>query len=159
VQQGGRVSEALADLQERTFGGATPATSDSYPQERRLSGDQLAAYLDRRDFAVVGSTRPDGRPHLALSSYVRRGTTFWLPAVARSVRERNIRAQPWTTLVVNEGDHNLHIAVIIEGRAEVVAKAEVPPDVSAAISGDWIALWIVLRAERLLSYAAEGALS
>jgi hypothetical protein len=153
------MSESLAVLQERTFSGATPATASSYPQERRLSGGQLATYLDRRDFAVVGSTRPDGRPHLALSSYVRRDTTFWLPAVAGSVRERNIRAQPWTTLVVTEGDHHRHIAVIIEGPAEVIAQALAPPDVRAAVSGDWISSWIVLRAERLLSYAAEGALA
>jgi hypothetical protein len=35
---------------------------------------------------------------------------------------------------------------------------EVPPDVRAAFTGDWVATWIRLRAERVLSYASGGAL-
>jgi hypothetical protein len=152
------MSETLTTVQERTFAAATETTAGSYPPERRLDGEQLAAYLDRRDFATIGSTRPDGRPHAALSSYVRRDVTFWLPTVAGSVRERNIRAQPWVTLVVTEGDHDRHIVVIVEGAAEIVANAQVPPDVSSTVGGDWVLSWIMLRAKRLLSYAAEGAL-
>ena len=48
------MSELLGGLQDRTFARATPATAISYPPERRLSATQLAAYLDRRAFAVVG---------------------------------------------------------------------------------------------------------
>ena|ERR1700722_12303695 len=77
------MSELLGRLQTATFARATAATASSYPPERRLSAAQLASYLDRRAFAVVGSTRDDGRPHAALSSYVRRGTrprvTGWRP--------------------------------------------------------------------------------
>src|SRR5271166_6101062 len=40
--------------QDRPFAQATAATGVSYPPERRLSGAQLASYLDRRAFAVVG---------------------------------------------------------------------------------------------------------
>lgn len=152
------MSEALAQLQERTFATATKATSGSYPPERRLSGEQLAAYLDRRQFAVICSTRPNGRAHAALSSYVRRDDVFWLPTVARSIRERNVRAQPWVSLVVTEGDHERHIAVLIEGPAEIVAASEAPPEMASAIAGDWVSSWILLRPRRLLSYAAEHAL-
>ena len=154
----GTMSETLSGLQERTFAAATGATADSYPAERRLSGDELASYLDRRAFAALGSTRPDGRPHVAMTSYVRRDATFWLPTVAGSVRERNIRVQPWVTLVVTEGDHERHIVVIIEGPAEIVAIHDVPPDVGSVVGGDWVSSWIMLRPQRLLSYAAEGAL-
>jgi hypothetical protein len=77
--------------------------------------------------------------------------------VAGSVRERNLRAVPWLTLAIAEGDHDGHIAVLIEGPAEVVAPAEVPADVSAAAPGHWVSAWIRVSAERLLSYAAEGA--
>ena len=59
------MSELLGGLQDRTFARATAATAISYPPERRLSAPQLAAYLDRRTFAVVGTTRADGRPHAA----------------------------------------------------------------------------------------------
>ena len=151
------MSELLGLLQDRTFARATAATSASYPRERRLDAAQLAAYLDRRAYAVVGSTRADGRPHSALSVYIRRGATFWLPTVAGSVRERNLRTKPWLTMVIAEGDHPVHIAVIVEGPAEVVAPPQVPEDVQAAVTGDWVSTWIRLTAERLLSYADENA--
>jgi hypothetical protein len=91
----------------------------------------LASYLDRRAFAVVASTRDNGLPHAAMSLYIRRGVTFWLPTMAGSVRERNLRGTPWLTMVIAEGDHPEHIAVIIEGAAEVVAPPQVPSDVRA----------------------------
>jgi general stress protein 26 len=151
------MSELLGGLQDRTFARATAATAVSYPPERRLSAAQLASYLDRRAFAVVGSTRGNGRPHSAMSVFVRRGVTFWLPTVAGSVRERNLRGTPWLTMVIAEGDHPVHIAVIVEGPAEVVARPQVPEDVQAAVTGDWVSTWIRLTAERLLSYADENA--
>jgi Pyridoxamine 5'-phosphate oxidase len=151
------MSELLGRLQDRTFLRATAATIGSYPPERRLNAAQLASYLDRRAFAVVGSTRADGRPHAALSSYIRRDATFWLPTVAGSVRERNLRAAPWLTMVIAEGDHDEHIAVLIEGSAEVVEPSLAPSDVRAAVSGDWVSAWIRLTADRLMSYGAEGA--
>jgi hypothetical protein len=61
-------------------------------------------------------------------------------------------------MVIAEGDHPDHIAVIAEGPAEVVALSEMPEDVRAAASGDWVSAWIRLTAERLLSYADESAL-
>jgi general stress protein 26 len=151
------MSSALGDLQDRTFAQATGATNTSYPPERRLSAEQLTSYLDRRKFAVVGSARADGRPHAALSVFVLRGTTFWLPTMAGSVRERNLRGTPWLTMVIAEGDHPVHVAVIAEGPAEVVASSEVADDVRAAVTGDWVNSWIRVRAERLLSYADEAA--
>jgi Pyridoxamine 5'-phosphate oxidase len=151
------MSELLGDLQDRSFGRATAATNVSYPPERRLSAEQLVSYLGRRVFGVVGTTRADGRPHAAMSVYVRRDTTFWLPTMAGSVRERHLRATPWLTMVIAEGDHPVHIAVIVEGPAEVVAPSEVPADVRAAVTGDWVSAWIRLTAERLLSYADESA--
>jgi hypothetical protein len=89
---------------------------------------------------------------------VQRGTTFWLPTVAGSVRERNVRAQPWLSLVVTEGDRGRHIAVLVEGPAEVVEPAAAPADVRAAAGGDWVGCWLRLRAERVLSYGSAGAL-
>jgi general stress protein 26 len=150
------MSEELGAVQEQTFAGATGATAASYPPGRRLPARQLAAYLDRRAFAVIGSRRPDGRPHAAMSSYVRHGRDFWLPTVAGSVRERNLRAEPWITMTVTEGDRDSHVVVLLEGPAEVVALAAVPAEVRAAVTGEWVATWIRLTAQRLLSYAAEG---
>ena len=151
------MSEPLGTLQDRSFARSTAATARSYPPARRLSAAQLAAYLDRREYAVVGSARADGWPHAAMSVFIRRDTTFWLPTMAGSVRERNIRGTGWLTMVVAEGDDGAHIAVLIEGPAETFTPDKVPGDVRAAYKGDWISAWIRLTAERLLSYADEGA--
>lgn len=147
----------LDQLQQRTFARSTEATRRAYPAERQLAGPRLTGYLERRALAVVGSTRPDGRPHSAISSYIRRGTTFWLPTVAGSVREGNIRACPWLVLVVVEGEDGEHIAVIVEGAAVIVAPDAVPRDVATEFGKSWVASWLRLDAERLLSYADTGA--
>jgi len=147
----------LGDLQDQSFATATPATNISYPPERRLSAEQLADYLDRRKYAVVGTARKDGRPHAAMSVYVRRGTTFWLPTMAGSVRERNARRTHWLTLVIAEQDDSRHIAVITEGPTEVVEPSEVPQDVREELTADWVSSWIRVNAERLLSYADKDA--
>src|SRR5262249_1794386 len=143
------MSELLGDLQDLTFARATSATAISYPPERRLSAACLASYRDRRVVAVVGSTRADGRPHAAMSVYVRRGTTFWLPTMADSVRERNLRRTPWLTMVIAEGDHPVHIAVIAEGPAEILTPQQVPAEVRPAVTGDWGGEWISRTAHRL----------
>jgi pyridoxamine 5'-phosphate oxidase-like protein len=153
--------DALASLQDQTFARATEATAASFPLRHRLTGAQLAGYLDRHAFAVVATTRADGRPHATVCSYVRRETTFWLPTVAGAVRERNVRHQSWVSLVVSQGDHgdqSKHVLVIIEGTGAVVPPGEVPPDVRVRADGDWVGSWIRVRAERMLSYAADGAL-
>lgn len=94
-----------------------------------------------------------------MSSYVRQGLQFWLPTVGGSVRERNVRAWPWMTMTVTEGDRDHHVVVLVEGAAAVVAATEVPTEVLAAVSGDWVASWIRLTAKRLLSYASVGTVT
>jgi hypothetical protein len=49
------------------------------------------------------------------------------------------------------------VVVLVEGPASVVAPGGVPAEVLAAVTGDWAPTWIRLTAERLLSYAVEGA--
>jgi Pyridoxamine 5'-phosphate oxidase len=151
------MSEELAAVQEQTFASATRAAAGSYPPGRRLSARQLAGYLDRCAFAVIGACRPGGRPHPAMSAYVRQGREFWLPTVGGSVRERNVRARPWLTMAVTEGDRDRHVVVLVEGTASVIAPAGVPAEVRGDVTGDWVAVWIRLTAERPLSCASEGA--
>lgn len=157
------MAEVLAELQDRTFDRATAATARSYPPERRLTAEQLTSYLNRREYAVVGTTRPDGRPHASMSMYIRSGSSFWLPALAGSIRARNLRTNPWLTLVVAENDDDTHIAVIAEGPAQIVSLDDLPDDVRASTDRawphvwKWVDVWIVLNTERVLSYAAEDA--
>jgi pyridoxamine 5'-phosphate oxidase-like protein len=146
----------LDAIQDRTFARVTPATLRAYPLERRLTGSRLTGYLDRRSTGVVSSARPDGRPHSALSSFLRRGATFWLPTFAGTVRERNVRTSPWLVLVVAEGEGAEHIAVIIEGPAAVIPPAAAPASVTEAFGRSWVSAWLRLDAEHVLSYADDG---
>jgi hypothetical protein len=57
----------------------------------------------------------------------------------------------------SEGDRDEHIVVSIEGNGEIVETDDVPDDVRGEAPGDWIDAWIRLRAERVLSYGANGA--
>ncbi len=148
---------SLDELQDATFRSATSATAGSYPAERRLAGEALERYLDRRVFGVLGTTRPDGRPHAAPVSYTRRGTSFWMPTTLGSVRARNVAGVPWGVLTVVEGDRTEHVAVIVEGPVSTVEPGAVPADVASFSTGDWISTWLLLEARRVLSYAAEGA--
>jgi general stress protein 26 len=150
---------SLGAIQEATFAKAASYTAASYPPESRLSPEQLNRYLDQRAFAVVGSTRPDGRPHSVPTSYVRRGAALWMPIGKGSARERNIRANPKVSLVVAEGDHDRHVAVIIEGTADVVDCDSAPSDLREQMDGDWIEGWVRLRANRVMSYASPGMVS
>lgn len=147
----------LDELQNQTFLRATAVTRDAYPPERRMTGVRLSGYLDRRVFGVVSSTRLDGRPHAALTSYVRRGTNFWMPTVAGAVRQTNVRHEPWLVLVIAEGDRSEHVAVIVEGPCSVVAKPDVPSDVAATAPETWVSKWLRLDATRLISFASEDA--
>lgn len=147
----------LDALQDQTFAAATPATLAAYPAESRLIGERLTGYLDRRAFAVVSTTRVDGRPHAVVASFVRDGTTFWLPTEAGTVRLRNVRAHPWVALTVTEGDRGTHVVVLIEGPAAVVAPEGVPSHVAATMHAAWVDQWIRVDVERIRSYAAPGS--
>ncbi len=147
----------LDQIQQRTFAGATQTTRTAYPQERQLRGRRLTRYLDKRSIAVISSVRADGRPHSALSSYIRLGSAFWLPTMAGAIRTAHLRAQPWLVLVIAEGDGAEHVAVIIEGEGRVIAAgAEVPAAAAAAFPRPWVASWLRLDPQRLLSYADQG---
>jgi hypothetical protein len=61
-------------------------------------------------------------------------------------------------MTVTKGDRDAHLVMLIEGGSRRRPSPEAPADGRAAIIGDWVAAWIRLRAERLLSHALEGAL-
>lgn len=152
------MSASLAAVQDATFAAASAATVTSYPPERRLSGALLASVLTTRRYAVLSTTRPDGRPHATPTSFVLSGSALWLPTVAGAARARNVRAQPYAVLVLSEGERGAHLAVIAEGPVTVEPLSpEAEADAVAQLDTvpDWAAHWLVLRPARLMSYAAE----
>jgi general stress protein 26 len=123
-----------------------------------MTGSELAAYLERRTFAVASTTRPDGRPHAAPTLFTLNDGAFWLPTLGDAARLRNIRAHQWLALSIVEGEHQTHAAVVAEGPAEVLTAA--PQSVwetthlrNQGDSLDWATAWLRMTPERLLSFA------
>ena len=152
------MSHELADLQDESFARGNAAVRSSLTDERRMTGVELAAFLDSHRYAVVATTRPSGKPHAAMTSYLRAGTIFWLPTMTGTARWRNVQAQPWLSLVVTEGEGDQHAAVTIDGPAETVPLEAAPTDLLERLpDASWVTCWLRLIPARLFSYAAPGA--
>jgi hypothetical protein len=148
----------LGRLQEASFGRAGEAVRKAYPPQRRMTGPQLAGYLERRTYALASTTRPDGRAHAAPTLFTVYEEAFWLPTLGGAARLRNVRAQPWLALSIIEGEHDAHAAVLTEGPAEVLTT--VPEQVRSLTelrnddgSLDWATAWLRVTPERLFSFA------
>ena len=64
----------------------------------------VRAFLAERRFAVVGSIRADGLPHLTVMWYDLRGDTVLLNEGAARARSRHLRRDPRLSLCVEDGD-------------------------------------------------------
>ena len=154
--------DVYGELQERTFRSSTAATSDSL--DRRMSGAAIARFLASKRYAAVATTRRDGRPHLAMTSFLAVDAAVWLPAMTGTVRVRNVGRQPYASVVVTEGEGDGHTMVTLEGPASALDAADADP---AMLEGwasqlgepapDWATSWIRIDVERVLSYAASAS--
>jgi S-adenosylmethionine-dependent methyltransferase len=111
--------EPLAAIQERSFDGVAEGTRESWPPERSLGAEALWAFLERKRYAILSTTRPDGRPHSAMVAFCLRDDRLWLPAVAGARRTRNLHREPSAALLVTDGEGDEHVAVLVEGQAAV----------------------------------------
>jgi hypothetical protein len=152
------LSAWLGRLQDESFSRAGPAVRQAYPPQRRMTGPQLAGYLQRRTYALASSTRSDGRAHAAPTLFTAYAEAFWLPTRSGAARLGNVRAHPWLALSIVEGEHDTHAAVLTEGPAEVLTT--VPQDVwhitqlrNEAGSLDWASAWLRMTPQTLFSFA------
>ncbi|MGZ6548534.1 MAG: pyridoxamine 5'-phosphate oxidase family protein [Actinomycetota bacterium] len=154
--------DTLARIQEASFARASDATRNAFPPERRMSGSVLISFLARKRYAVLATTRPDGRPQAAPVGYALVGTKFVMASLGDAQRVRNLQHEPHASLVVTEDEGDRHGVVIVEGTTRLLEPLEASLDMRAPFrepSGelpDWIGTLIVLTPERLLSYAAES---
>lgn len=154
--------ETLHRIQEASFARASEATRNAFPAERRMDGRTLQAFLARRRYAVLATTRPDGRPQAAPVGYALVGTRFVIASLPDAARVRNLREQPHASLVVEEGEGDAHGVVIVDGTARLVEPMEASLEMRAPFRDaegalpDWIGVLIVITPERLLSYAAPA---
>lgn len=111
--------EDLLEVQSRSYRDAGEALRRSWPEEDALDREGLAALLGDLRYAVLATARPDGRPHASPVAYSVADAAFWVATVA-GVRLRNVRATPWASLVVSEGqDAGAHRALTAEGAARL----------------------------------------
>jgi Pyridoxamine 5'-phosphate oxidase len=148
----------LGRLQDVSFSRAGRALRTAYPPQRRMTGPQLAGYLERRTYALASSTRPDGRAQAAPTLFSLYAEAFWLPTVGGAARLGNVRAHPWLALSILEGEHDTHAAVLSEGPAEVVATVadEVRSITEVRNRGgslDWATAWLRMTPQQLFSFA------
>lgn len=153
---------ALAEIQERSYARAGPGLLESYPHNRAMDAGRLAAFLDSRRYAVLATSRPDGRPQAAPVAFIVWNGAFWFASV-RGARLRNLRARPYASVVLMEGEGSSHRAMIAEGP---VVLHELRAEGSMAVEfrtrwtdrhGDppvWASALIELRPARLYSYDA-----
>lgn len=155
-------ASALAELQRTSYAGARGVKS-SWPETDALDTDGIAELLGRRRYCVLATGRRDGRAHAAPVAFVVAGGAFWFGTV-QGLRLRNLRATPWGSLVVMEGEGDAHVALTAEGPVTLhegdARDAAFEPLRERWLelheqAPDWAHAFVELHPERLFSYAAS----
>jgi hypothetical protein len=131
-----------------------------------MEEDQFTDFLNRLVYGVLATARTDGRAHAAPVAFsVERGA-FWVASV-EGARLRHLRATPWASLVVFEGQRNgVHRALTAEGGVRLYEGADFAA-VRARLDKEWVSrhrhppdwatAFIELRPERVFSHASARA--
>lgn len=152
---------ALLEVQRRSYAAAGQGLRGSWPEEDALGPDELPGFLEELVYGVLATARADGRAHAAPVAYSVRSGAFWI-ATVRGLRLRNLRAVPWASLVVSDGQREgAHRALTAEGPVrlhESVAFAAARGRLDEAWierhehAPTWAAAFIELRPERVFSH-------
>ena len=116
----GTPTPTLADVQESSYRSASPATRHAWPRGSALDAVEIATLLRVRRYAVLATTRPDGRPHAAPVAFVETGRRIWMASMAGAARTANLRRQPSASLVITgPRDDDDHAALVVEGPVRI----------------------------------------
>jgi len=127
---------------------------------------ELNEFLGRKKYAVLATTRSDGRSHAAPIGFLLWKNAFWIASV-EGARARNLRKRLWASIVIMEGEPpNNHEALIAEGQVQLHEGSEMKGillqsefiDLWKKKLGrkpDWASVLIELRPERLFSYTRD----
>jgi hypothetical protein len=156
--------EPLLAVQRSSYEAASEGFRRGWPEAQALDGPGMAAFLDENRYCVLATARPDGRAHAAPVAFVIADGSFWI-ATLQGLRLRNLRANPWASIVVMDGDADEgeegvpHRALTAEGpvvlhEVDVLARFEEQWLDRHTDAPDWATAFIELRPERLFSHAA-----
>lgn len=162
----------LAKIQQASYSRGR-GIKGAWPEADALDEVGIADLLGRRRYCVLATARPDARAHAAPVAFVVAGGAFWFGTV-EGLRLRNLRATPWASVVVMEGERDVddpehgepHRALTAEG-AVVLLEGDAFGRAFEPLRDRWIARhdhgpdWAValveLRPERVFSYAAASS--
>ncbi len=157
--------EPLLVVQRESYATATKGFRAAWPEAQTLDAQGMAALLDVHRYCVLATARADGRAHAAPVAFVVAQGAFWI-ATVEGLRLRNLRANPWASLVVMEGDADEgetgtpHRALTAEGPVglhDVEAAYEPIERLWLERHHDpptWATAFIELRPQRIFSHAA-----
>lgn len=156
----------LTDIQERSYLRASKSLLESYPKTHAMNASELGEFLDRKIYAVLATTRPDGRAHATPVGFLLWRSAFWIASI-EGTRARNLKNQPWASIVIIEGEPpRKHQAVIAEGPVQMHKDSEMKEilleqeftgrwERKLGRKPDWASVLIELRPKRLFSYDAK----
>ncbi len=158
--------EHLLKVQRRSYATATTGLRSAWPESAALDGARMTTLLERQRYCVLATGRADGRPHASPVAFVVADGAFWIATVA-GLRLRNLRATPWASVVVMEGDADegeegdVHLALTAEGPvtlhevAAVFARLEAEWLRRHTHAPEWAVAFAELRPERIFSHGAD----
>lgn len=152
--------------QRESYARAGPGLLRSWPPKDAMDGDDLRDFVGRLVYGVLATARPDGRAHAAPVAFSVEDGSVWVATVA-GARLRNLRAKPWASLVVFEGQRgDSHRALTIEGPVRLHEGADFAA-VRTGVDGrwtarhgqapDWAVAFIELEPERVFSHRSRDA--
>lgn len=158
--------EGLIEVQRRSYQPAGEGIRKSWPEEDALDRPGLAHLLDELRYGVLATARPDGRAHAAPVAFSYEDGVFWIASV-EGLRLRNLRATPWASLVIAEGqDDTSHRALTVEGHVRLHEGAGFASARGRLDEGwiarhrhvaDWATAFIELVPERIFSHGKSRA--
>jgi nitroimidazol reductase NimA-like FMN-containing flavoprotein (pyridoxamine 5'-phosphate oxidase superfamily) len=162
----GPSADALLEIQHRSYRPAREGIRASWPEEEALDRAGLASLLAQLRYGVLATVRADGRAHAAPVAFSYEDGAFWIASI-EGLRRRNLRATPWASLVVAEGqDATSHRALTAEGHVRLHEGADFA-SVRRSLDErwqarhdrvpDWAAAFIELVPERVFSHGRERA--
>ena len=156
--------EALLEAQRRSYERAGEGLRSSWPPEAALGLDELRSILAEVVYGVLATARPDGRAHASPVAFSVEGAAFWI-ATVRGVRLRNLRAVPWASFVLSEGQREgAHRALTAEGPVRLHEDADFATARARLDGGwtrrhahapDWACAFVELRPERVFSHRSR----
>jgi Pyridoxamine 5'-phosphate oxidase len=157
--------EPLVAIQRQSYASARSGIRSSWPEAQALDAAGMGALLGARRYCVLATARPDGRAHAAPVAFAVADGAFWMGTV-KGLRLRNLRARPWASLVVMEGEADEgeegipHRALTAEGPVvlhdveEAYARLEEEWLRRHGHAPSWASAFVELRPERVFSHAS-----